>query len=266
MIVAYRGTHFHGWQRQMPLPTFKGKAPPPGHGIPTVQETLARAMAKVLNHRVIITGSSRTDRGVHAKAQMAHFDTDQTQIPPEGMRMAINHKLPDEILIRSIEPVPKNFDAIQAAQTKRYQYFVWNALNRNPFAHDLSWHKWQPLNVEAMKQAAPHLEGEHDFTSFCRPGHGRQTAVRTINCCSVANIGPKIVLGIEGTGFLWNMVRIIVGTLVEVGLGIYSPNDIPKMLAAKDRRAAGSTAPPEGLYLQWIKIRPELNFSPSRRK
>ncbi len=104
-----------------------------------------------------------------------------------------------------------------------------------------------------MQLAAAHFVGEHDFASFARPGHHRQTTVRTIAHCSVAARGPKLVIGVEGSGFLWNMVRIIVGTLVEVGLGQYRPDDIPKMLAANDRRAAGSTAPPHGLYLQWIK-------------
>jgi tRNA pseudouridine38-40 synthase len=254
MIVAYRGTRYHGWQRQIMLPTYKGAPPPPGEGIPTIQETLASAIGHVVHHPVIVTGSSRTDSGVHAKGQMAHFDSDQTQIPGEGMRMAINHRLPEDIVIRSIEPVAEGFDAIQAAKTKRYQYFIWNALDRSAFFPDLCWHRWMEMNIAPMKEAAKHLIGEHDFTSFARPGHGRQSTIRTISNCAVSSAGHKIIIGVEGTGFLWNMVRIIVGTLVEVGLGKYAPGDIPKMLEAKDRRAAGSTAPPHGLYLQWIKI------------
>jgi tRNA pseudouridine38-40 synthase len=205
---------------------------------------------------VIVVGSSRTDAGVHAKGQVAHFDSDQTQIPMEGLRRAINHQLPDDILIRDIEPVPSDFDAIFNTVSKRYQYFVWSTPNRNPFISELCWHRWQVLDVPAMRAAAAHLVGEHDFTSFARPGHGRLTSVRLLRECSVSALGPKIVIGLEGSGFLWNMVRIIVGTLVEVGLGQYTPEDIPRMLAARDRRAGGSTAPPQGLYLQWVKMQP----------
>ena len=218
-----------------------------------MQETLAKALGTVVRHRVTVVGSSRTDAGVHAKGQIAHFDSDQSQIPPEGMRMAVNHQLPDDILIRKIEPVSDSFDAIFSTVSKRYQYFVWNAPDRNPFFPDLCWHRWQPLDVSAMQKASAELEGEHDFTSFIRPGHGRQSTVRKVRHCQVSAAGHKVVIGIEGSGFLWNMVRIMAGTLVEVGLGLYSPGDIPRMLAALDRRAGGSTAPPHGLYLQWIK-------------
>jgi len=253
LLLAYRGTRYHGWQQQALLPTYKGTPPPPGCGIPTVQETLAAAIGMVVGHPVTVVASSRTDTGVHAKGQIAHFDTDQINIPAENIRRATNHKLPDDILIRGIEPVPAEFNAITAATSKRYQYFIWNALDRNPFATDLSWHRWQTLDIPAMKAAAAHFVGQHDFASFARPRHDRFSTVRTVTSCSIHARGPQVVMGIEGAGFLWNMVRIIVGTTVEVGLGRFSPDDIPKMLAAKTRKAAGSTAPPQGLYLQWIK-------------
>jgi tRNA pseudouridine38-40 synthase len=255
LTVAYRGTNYHGWQKQMAANTWKGPKPPAGWGIPTVQELLSRALAKVLNHPVSIVGSSRTDAGVHAKGQIAHFDTDQTQIPLEGMRRAVNHKLPEDILVRSIEPVGDNFDAIFSTVSKRYQYSVWRGLDRNPLSADLCWHRWKPMDVDAMQAAAEYLVGEHDFTSFARPGHGRFTSVRTLLDCRVSAAGNRVVFGLEGTGFLWNMVRIIVGTLVEVGWGRFKPEDMPAMLAARDRRASGSTAPPHGLYLQWVKTR-----------
>jgi tRNA pseudouridine38-40 synthase len=253
LLLAYRGTRYHGWQQQPALDTFRGDPPPPGAGIPTIQETVAGAIGMVVGHPVTVVGSSRTDAGVHAKGQIAHFDTNQTQIPAENLRRAANHKLPDDILIRGIEPMPDTFDAITAARSKRYQYSIWNAPDRNPFGPDLCWHRWQTLDTDAMQAATAHLVGEHDFASFARPGHGRSTTVRTVGCCCVSARGPQLVIGIEGSGFLWNMVRIIVGTLVEVGLKRYSPEDIPKMLAAGSRQAAGSTAPPQGLYLQWIK-------------
>jgi tRNA pseudouridine38-40 synthase len=253
LLLAYRGTRYHGWQQQAVLPTYKGPRPPPGMGIPTVQELLARAMGYIVGHPVTVVGSSRTDAGVHAKGQIAHFDS-PTTIPTENLRRAVNHRLPPDIVIRDIEPVPDSFDAISWAICKRYQYFVWNGRDRSPFFHDLCWHRWQKLDVAAMQAAAAEFVGEHDFTSFCRPGHDRYTTVRDIASCRISSRGPMLVMGIEGAGFLWNMVRIIAGTIVEVGLGRYTPEDMPRMLAAVDRRAAGSTAPPEGLFLQWVKV------------
>ena len=253
LTIAYRGTRYHGWQHQAANQYYKGPMPAAGHGIPTIQEIVARTIVSVLHHPILLVGSSRTDAGVHAKGQVAHIDTHQVQIPPDGLRRAVNARLPDDILIRSVEPVPPEFDAIASTVSKRYQYFVWSTLDRSPFQSELAWHRWQPLDLDAMRAAAAHLEGEHDFTSFSRPGHTRYSAVRTIHECSVVQRGPRLVIGVEGNGFLWNMVRIIVGTLVEVGLGLYAPDDMLAMLAARNRRAAGSTAPPEGLYLQWIR-------------
>jgi tRNA pseudouridine38-40 synthase len=231
-----------------------GEPPPAGQGIPTIQEELTRALVSVVQHPVTVTGSSRTDAGVHAKGQVVHFDTHQVQIPREGLRRAVNARLPSDILIRQIRAVPQTFDAVRSTTTKRYQYFIWNHGDRPVFFADLAWHRWQRLDVDAMRAAAAHLVGQHDFASFARPGHGREHTIRTVLACDVRYRPPKLVFGVEGTGFLWNMVRIIVGTLVEVGLGRYTPEDIPRMLAAGDRRAAGSTAPPHGLYLQWIRF------------
>jgi tRNA pseudouridine38-40 synthase len=257
LTLAYRGTHYHGWQRQLAANTWKGPTPEPGEGIPTIQETVAKALRHVVGHPVTVIGSSRTDSGVHAKGQLAHFDTDLGQIPAEGLRMAANHQLPDDILIRHMEAVPRTFDAIRSTISKRYQYCIWRSLDRNPMAHDLWWHRWQPLDVPAMAAAARHFVGIHDFTSFARPGHLRESTVREVLSCDVSCRGERLVIGIAGTGFLWNMIRIIVGTLVEVGMGRYPPDEIKTMLAARDRRAAGPTAPPQGLYLQWVTTRPE---------
>jgi tRNA pseudouridine38-40 synthase len=266
LLIAYRGTRYHGWQHQMATSTWKGEIPEEGFGIPTVQEKLTRAIAMVVGHPVSVTGSSRTDAGVHAKGQIAHFDTDQAQIPLEGMRRAVNHRLPDDIVVRQIEPAPEGFDAITCAASKRYQYFIWNTLDRNAFYTELCWHRWQTLDAIAMSEAAAHFVGEHDFSSFAKPGHKRENTIRTVLKCSVSAFGPKVVIGVEGTGFLWNMVRIMAGTLVEVGLGRFTPDDIPKMLAACDRRAGGSTAPPQGLYLQWIRCKEPLpSTSPGLR-
>jgi tRNA pseudouridine38-40 synthase len=253
LTIAYRGTHYHGWQEQAWIDSYKGPKPVDGEGIPTIQETVTRAIQHVVQHPLTLSGSSRTDAGVHAKGQVAHFDTHQVQIPPEGMRKGINSRLPADILVRAIVPVPDTFDAINSTLSKRYQYFIWNAEDRPLFFPELAWHRWQKLDLDAMRAAAAHFVGEHDFSSFARPGHGRESSVRTVLDCSVSHRGAILVIGVEGTGFLWNMVRIMVGTLVEVGLGRHAPDTIPQMLAARDRQAAGSTAPPEGLYLQWIR-------------
>jgi tRNA pseudouridine38-40 synthase len=210
----------------------------------------------VVRHPVTLIGSSRTDSGVHAKGQLAHFDTDQTQIPIDGLRRAINAALPDDITVRALEPVDENFSAVTSPISKRYQYAIWNDLERPTFFPDLAWHRWQELDLPAMRDAAQKFIGEHDFASFARPKHKRESTVRTILSCQLSKRrGPLLVVGIEGTGFLWNMVRIMVGTLVDVGLGRHEPGDISTMLAARDRRAAGYTAPPHGLYLQWVKTR-----------
>ena len=255
LTVAYRGTHYHGWQAQPLLEAFTGPPPAPGEGIPTIQETLARTIADVVRHPVRLVGSSRTDGGVHAKGQVAHFDTDKVQIPIEGLRRAVNHRLPPDIIVRRLEPVPDTFDALTCTERKRYQYFIWNHTERPIFFYDLAWHRWQVLDVERMHAAAQYFVGKHDFASFVRPGHGRAHTVRTLYACEVTRRGPKIVIGVEGRGFLWNQIRIMVGTLAHIGLGRHEPGVIATMLEAKNREAAGPTAPAQGLYLQWIRMK-----------
>jgi tRNA pseudouridine38-40 synthase len=253
MVLCYRGTNYHGWQAQPALPSYKGETPAEGEGIPTIQETVRRALMSVLGHPLEVVGSSRTDAGVHAKGQVAHFDTDQTQIPLNGLRMAVNSRLPSDILVRAISPMPAEYDAIRCVSSKRYQYAIWNAADRPVFFADLAWHRWHARDTDAMRRAAAVVVGEHVFVRFARPGHGRENTVRTVLSCDVSFHRPKLVIGIEGTGFLWNMIRIMVGTLVEIGMGRYAPESITEMLAARNREAAGPTAPPHGLYLQWIK-------------
>lgn len=257
LTIAYRGTRYHGWQHQAANEFWKGPMPAAGHGIPTIQETLSRTIASIVGHPVRLVGSSRTDTGVHAKGQVAHFDTDQPQIPPVRLCRAVNNRLPEDIIVRAIEAVPPSFDAIASTVSKRYQYLVWNAPDRPIFFADLAFYRWQRLDVAAMSAAAAAFVGEHDFASFARPGHGRLTTIRTVHSCQVSGLGPRIVIGVEGSGFLWHQVRIMAGTLVEVGLGRFGPEEVPQMLAARDRRSAGSTAPPHGLYLQWVKTMDE---------
>ena len=280
LTLAYRGTRYHGWQQQPALPTYNGErdpgtgvAPvgPPGpasdssaHQIPTIQGELKKAIAEVVGHPVDVVGSSRTDAGVHAKGQVVHFDTDKVQIPHDGLRRAVNHRLPGDILIRSIEPVSETFDAIASTQAKRYQFLIWNHPDRPLFFSDLAWHRWHYLDVPKIAEAARQFVGEHDFASFARPGHGRDNTVRTVHSCDVSFRSPKLVIGIEGSGFLWNMVRIIVGTLVQVGISRTAPQEIPAILAARDRQAAGPTAPPHGLYLQWVRTNADAESTARR--
>src|SRR6185437_9199027 len=193
LTIAYRGTYYHGWQAQPAIATWKGETPPEGEGIPTIQGELVKAITAVVRHPIHLVGSSRTDSGVHAKGQIAHFDTEQTQIPAEGLRRGINSMLPPDILVRSAEPVHDYFDAIQSTTRKRYQYFIWNAEDRAVFFSDLAWHRWHKLDIGAMSAAAAHLVGEHDFASFARPGHGRDNTIRTIYACDVAIRPPRVV-------------------------------------------------------------------------
>lgn len=253
LTIAYRGTNYHGWQQQAAAPNWKGDQPLAGQGIPTVQEMLKRAIVDVVKHPVVVCGSSRTDAGVHAKGQVAHFDTTAVQIPPLGLWRAVNARLPADIVVRSLEPVDAEFNAIGSTISKRYQYLIWHGPQRNVFMDGLAWHRSTPMNLLAMKQAAAVLVGQHDFASFAKTGHGRESTVRTVLGCDVSQRGAHVVIGIEATGFLWNMVRIIVGTLVEVGIGRYGPQRVEQMLQARDRQAGGPTAPPQGLYLQWIR-------------
>ena len=263
VTVAYRGTAYHGWQKQLANEFYKGPPPTGGMiGIPTIQELLALAIMQVVKHPINLVGSSRTDSGVHAKGQVAHFDTEMVQIPAFGLKRAINSRLPDDIDVLNIEPVPEGFDAILSTTSKRYQYFIWNTLKKPVFQTDLCWHRFLKLDVAAMQEAAKHFLGTHDFKSFTKPGHGREHTIRTVYECSIIFRDPRLVIGIEGSGFLWNMVRIMVGTLVQVGMHQFTPDDVKNILQAKDRREAGYTAPAEGLYLQWIKYAPNPQHSP----
>lgn len=254
LTIAYRGTAYHGWQRQAVPSTWKGPVVA-GEGLPSVQETLEAALKEVLKHPLHVTGSSRTDAGVHAKCQVAHVDSIRTLIPEEGLRRAVNHQLPDDVIVRKVERVPRTFDSIFSTASKRYQYAIWNHTDRPVFKGDLFFHRWRPLDVEQMRLAASHLVGTHDFASFCKPGHGRLHTVRTVHALDVSRRGPVIVIGVEGSGFLWNQVRIMAGSIVQAGEGELRADDFPAILAARSRGRGGKTAPPQGLYLQWIKFR-----------
>lgn len=261
LVIAYRGTRYHGWQKQYPNEFYKGPSPASLglEGIPTVQELVSKAIMHVVRHPVNLVGSSRTDAGVHAKGQVAHFDTDKI-IPGVNLARAVSSRLPDDIAVLSAQPVPDTFDAISSTLSKRYQYVIWNAPQKHVFMEDLFWYQWRPLNPQAMRDAAKRFVGTYDFSAFAKAGHGRETTVRTVLECDVSWRLPRIVIGIEGSGFLWNMVRIMVGTLLDVGLGRWTGDDIARMIDSADRRLAGKTAPAHGLYLQWVKSRQDAEL------
>jgi tRNA pseudouridine38-40 synthase len=254
LTIAYRGTRYHGWQKQLPNQFYRGPAPSSMglEGIPTIQELLAKAVARVVNHPVNIVGSSRTDTGVHAKGQVAHVDSGKP-LPPYGLLRAVNARLPDDIAVVKAELAPPTFDAIASTLSKRYQYLLWQAPVRPVFYGDLSWHHWQPLDLEAMREAAAHFVGTRDFAALAKAGHRRESTIRSVYTCEVSWRLPRIVISTEGGGFLWNMVRIMAGTLAEVGAGRIKPHEIPSLLDSKDRRSAGKTAPAQGLFLQWVR-------------
>lgn len=259
LTLAYRGTRYHGWQRQVPIAPAEPAEPEPlpeARGdaeLPTVQNELRLALMRTVGHDVQVVGSSRTDAGVHALGQVAHFDTIRAQIPPERIMLALNAKLPSDIRASNIEPAPPDFDAISDAREKAYRYVIHNAPVKDVFRADLALHMPRPLDCDAMRSAAEHLVGEHDFASFAKPGHGRESTVRMVRCANVSIEGPDVHIDFVGGGFLWHQVRIMAGTLVQVGLGRRGAGTMPQVLSARDRQAAGPTAPPHGLYLLWIK-------------
>lgn len=246
----------------------------------TVQSVLERAVRTVVHQPVVIHGASRTDSGVHANGQVAAFSTIVEEDargrggwPVErgvhGLVRAINSRLPRDVLVLSAEPVADDFDPISGARSKGYTYTIWNAGERTLWLRNTTLHVWQHLDAAKMQAAAAVLIGEHDFAAFAASGHGRATTVRTVHGCSVerrtanelsgppshqaSRPGQLIRISVSGSGFLWNMVRIIAGTLVEAGKGKLTPNDIREALTTGDRRKAGPTLPPHGLCLEWIR-------------
>lgn len=243
LTLAYDGTAFHGWQRQPALRTVQGE----------VEQTAMR----VLRSPISLLGASRTDAGVHALGQVAHIRTD-SPIPVDRLHRAVGERLPDDIGLVDLIEAPPGFHAIRHASGKLYRYTIYNDDGRPVLAELLgrAWHVRFPLDIERMRAAAALLVGRRDFRSFAGLGAPREDCVRTIRRVCVSRMGPAIRIDVEGDGFLYNMVRIIAGTLVDIGRGHWSPDRIPEILAALDRRAAGQTAPPQGLTLRWVSYPP----------
>lgn len=240
--VAYDGTAYCGWQVQKNGRTIEGE--------------LNRALAELTGEEIQVIGASRTDAGVHGLCNVAVFDT-RSRIPGEKFSYALNQRLPEDIRVRASKEVPEDFHPRHCRSRKTYEYHIYNAVFPNPLRRLYSCFTYVPLEVERMSRAAAYLVGEHDFASFCSAGSQAETTIRTIYSLDVARDGEEIVIRVTGNGFLYNMVRIIAGTLMEAGSGRMEPEEIPKILEARDRAAAGPTAPACGLVLKELEIEDE---------
>ena len=237
IVVAYDGTNYCGWQIQP-------------NGI-TIEEILNRQISKLTGEDIRIIGASRTDSGVHALGNVAVFDT-ESRIPGDRFAYALNQKMPEDIVIVSSEEVPKDWHPRYCDCEKIYEYHIWNAQTPDPTRRLTTYFVSYRLNLDKMRQAASYLIGEHDFASFCNVRTNVENTVRTIYELTVEQKEHEWVIRIRGNGFLYNMVRIIVGTLLRVGRGFYTPEKVRDILKARDRQAAGVTAPPQGLILKKI--------------
>jgi len=242
LTIAYQGTNYAGWQRQ------KKKV--------TVQSVLETALRRITEETISTAASGRTDAGVHALGQVVSCAT-ATRLPNDVLRRALNAVLPHDIAVLALEDAPAGFHAINDALSKRYRYRVQTGPLRDVFLRDDAWHVWHVLDFAAMQQAARVLYGKHDFRSFQTAGSARKSTVRHVTDltleCEPHLEGQLITLEIEADGFLYRMVRNIVGSLVDVGRAKQSAEWIAEVLRACDRRLAGVTAPPQGLYL--VKVR-----------
>ncbi|MCH5260494.1 MAG: tRNA pseudouridine(38-40) synthase TruA [Lachnospiraceae bacterium] len=257
LTVAYDGTNYHGWQIQP-----NGK---------TIEGILNRCLSELLGEHIEVTGASRTDSGVHAMGNVAVFDT-ESSIPAEKISYALNRSLPEDIRIQKSEEVSPEFHPRHCASRKTYEYRIYCAPFPMPVKRLYSHFTYVPMDIDLMSQSAQYLVGEHDFKSFCSTEAQVETTVRQIDSVQVweervksrmedcgdggaegvDQAGKEIVIRVTGRGFLYNMVRIIAGTLMEIGRGHIAPQEMERIIAAKDRQAAGPTAPACGLTL--VKI------------
>ena len=238
LTVAYDGTAYCGWQVQP-------------NGV-TVEEVLNHALSELTGEQIRVTGASRTDAGVHAEGNVAVFDT-ESSIPPERIAYAVNRGLPEDIVVVKSEEVSEGWHPRYQDSVKTYEYHILNREMPDPMRRFTAFHVSYPLDPDLMREAAEYLKGEHDFKSFCSIHTDVKDTVRTIYDLTVEKDGDMIILRISGNGFLYNMVRIIAGTLIRVGRGAWPPERIKDILEAKDRQKAAATAPAKGLVLKNIR-------------
>ncbi len=238
LLIAYDGTRYQGWQVQKT-----------GTG---VQEEVEKALRKVFPSVDRIHSSSRTDTGVHALGMVAHVEIPKAdfKMTVQKLALAINAHLPEDIRVLAANRVQQDFHARFSATGKQYRYFIWNARGMNPLLRQYAWHVPHPLNLAVMKAAAKAFIGKHDFKSFAGTrNYEMESTIRTVTRCDVRKSGSTVTFYIEADGFLYKMCRGIVGTLVQIGRGKFSVDDVRRMLEARDRRVAGITAPAHGLVL-----------------
>lgn len=238
LVVAYDGTNYHGWQVQ-------------DNGI-TIEEVLNRTISELAQEDIKVIGASRTDAGVHACGNVAVFDT-ESRIPGDKFSFALNQRLPEDIRIQESCEVDADFHPRYADTVKTYEYNILNRRFELPSKRLYAAFCYYPMDIERMNQAAAYLVGEHDFKSFCSAGAQVQTTVRTIYAVNVTKEDDMVHIRITGNGFLYNMVRIIAGTLMQVGTGLMEPEQVKEILEARDRSKAGPTAVAKGLTLVEIR-------------
>ena len=238
LVVAYDGTNYHGWQVQ-------------DNGI-TIEEVLNRTISELVQEDIKVIGASRTDAGVHACGNVAVFDT-ESRIPGDKFPFALNQRLPEDIRIQEPCEVDADFHPRYADTVKTYEYNILNRRFELPSKRLYAAFCYYPMDIERMNQAAAYLVGEHDFKSFCSAGAQVQTTVRTIYAVNVTKEDDMVHIRITGNGFLYNMVRIIAGTLMQVGTGLMEPEQVKEILEARDRSKAGPTAVAKGLTLVEIR-------------
>ena len=245
LTIEYDGTNYYGWQIQQNKSARIGKEK-------TIQGVIEKALNQILQEDIRIAGAGRTDSGVHALGQVANFKT-RSKMPAHAMQRSLNAILPKDITILSVEEVDPEFSARFSARHKTYRYQILNssysqALNRHYYCHVP-----YKLNLNLMKKEARVLTGSHDFKSFQATDKKERLSVRTIRNISIKKCGPLIKIDVQADGFLYNMVRNIVGTLIEIGRGKFTPGSMKRILHAKDRTLAGPTAPAKGLFLVRVK-------------
>ncbi len=237
LVVAYDGTEYYGWQAQS--------------NFITIEEVLNRELSALLKEQITVIGASRTDSGVHAMGNVAVFDT-ETRIPADRISYALNQRLPEDIVIQESREVPLDFHPRFTDTKKTYEYRIYNAVHPMPLNRRYTHFVYNDIDVERMQAAANYLIGEHDFVSFCSVNTQVKSTVRTIYSLDIIKENQEIIIRIQGNGFLYNMVRIIAGTLIQVGIHYYEPEKVAWMLEQKDRTVSGPTAPAKGLTL--VKI------------
>jgi tRNA pseudouridine38-40 synthase len=237
MTIAYDGTAYHGWQRQ--------------NNALAVQEVVEKALYKLTGQRVVVQGCSRTDAGVHAREYVLSFSLDST-ISPKGLQLGLNSWLPDDISVLGCEETEEGFHARYCCKGKEYEYIVHNSRIKDPFLRNTAFRSTFPIDEVLLDRAAQDYVGEHDFKAFCSTACDKEITVRKIYRFSVRREGEKVIFTVSGNGFLYNMVRIMVGTLLFINEGKIAADAIPRIIASKDRKKAGKTVPPQGLYLNKV--------------